>query len=346
MNRLIIKRILAIMAAVVLLAGIIVGTAACANKPKTYIALGDSVSAGFGVEPGECHVSVFFEKLHEEKLLDEYHNLAQNGFTSAMLLEALQNPDNIAPFADNEITVITLNIGGNNIIRPFLAHLPASDELTESIIELMDFLPMFEETMTDAMARIFRAQELIDDFSLENTLELIEIIIDIIPMIEDVTGVLTEAEQLEIMGIIATLRGNFTDELEAALDESINAFAVEFPEIIKRLRAAAPDAVIIVNTVYNPVPPSSMGLLSGLHSRADELTRSLNDVIVREAASGDFSVADVYVRFAAEPNMADILNFNLDTQTLTLNFDFIHPNSTGHELIAKLNYEVYIGLLE
>jgi len=63
---------------------------------RTFIALGDSVSSGYGLpgysaSPEGGHTSLLFAKLEREGHVDEYHNFAISGFTTADLLELLRN---------------------------------------------------------------------------------------------------------------------------------------------------------------------------------------------------------------------------------------------------------------
>ena len=109
---------------------ILVSCSSESTAPRTYIALGDSVSSGYGLigylqYPKGRHTTVLFEKLQYGNHVDEYVNMATSGFTTTMLLEFLHNLDNETLKYFQNAHVITLNIGGNNILTPFLEYLSA-----------------------------------------------------------------------------------------------------------------------------------------------------------------------------------------------------------------------------
>jgi len=66
------------------------------TPPHIYIALGDSVSSGYGLpgyiaSPQGKHPSLFFEKLKNRGFADSYHNFAITGYTTTNLLNLLNN---------------------------------------------------------------------------------------------------------------------------------------------------------------------------------------------------------------------------------------------------------------
>ena len=137
-----------------------------AQKPLKGVALGDSVPAFYGVEEQDGYVAQLVELLKAEKIETEFVNLAVNGLSTQTLLEQLTEADILAELENADI--ITLNIGGNNVLIPFaeivldeLKALKITDitkaspvvlmafmgkKLTEKQIEsLMENIEMFEE---------------------------------------------------------------------------------------------------------------------------------------------------------------------------------------------------------
>jgi lysophospholipase L1-like esterase len=250
-------------------------SAGCAPKeqePHVFIALGDSVSFGFGITPEERYTSVLFERLKEEGYVSEYINHSVNGYTSADLLRLLNGLDDGSLEHIKNARIITVNIGGNNILSPFTAYLP----------DLKD-----------------------------------------------------------ISGLISLMLGLFPAELEAELQKGIDAFSAELAEIMMWLNARAPGADVIINTVYNPVPREFMGVSLGLHSAADKYTRLINEIIYINREAHGYLVADVFSRFSEEPDITGLMNFGADAAAMTFDFDIIHPNAAGHEIIAGLNYDAF-----
>ena len=96
--------------------------------PHIYIALGDSISSGYGLpgysdKPEGIHTTIFFEKLKQNGYVTDYHNFATSGFTTADLLNQLNSKTDEEKHLFRNAQVITINIGGNNILTPFLAYL-------------------------------------------------------------------------------------------------------------------------------------------------------------------------------------------------------------------------------
>jgi lysophospholipase L1-like esterase len=183
-------------------------------------------------------------------------------------------------------------------------------------------------------------QEALENFSfwrIWRFAELNRVMNRVAVVLDDVTGVLSNLLDLELVAAVPIILGNFPPELEADLRRGVNIFTREFREIIDWLEVHAPDATLIVNTVYNPFPPEFMGLPIEMSHRAEALTQDINRVIMRESAARGFLVSDVHASFTGEM----MTNLHLDLESMTLTFDFIHPSPAGHELIKQLNYETF-----
>ena len=138
---------------------------------------------------------------------------------------------------------------------------------------------------------------------------------------------------------LAILSGPLPPELIAEMDKGIADFTVEFDAIISWLKENAPDAVIIVNTLYNPIPEELLGLKLELSGPAETYTQAINKIIFA-LQNDDYLVADVYSEFAIVPDLSEFMNYQLDLAQMNLNFDIIHPNGVGHKRIMELNYGV------
>lgn len=120
----------------------------------------------------------------------------------------------------------------------------------------------------------------------------------------------------------------------AAVDEALASFEQELPEIIELLRAEAPDAQILFQTVYNPYrsfthfPVRLNGTKTYLAELADGCVTRLNDMIRAGAQTYGYTVCDVYDAF--EQNADQLVNASLSK----INFD-PHPNAAGHAVIAE-----------
>ncbi|MCL2627106.1 MAG: SGNH/GDSL hydrolase family protein [Oscillospiraceae bacterium] len=340
------KRAVAVMRALSVIV-LLFSLSACTSRKsegfsRVYIALGDSVSAGYGILPEERHTDIFFETLKAEGYVDEYMNMAVNGCTTTMLLEYLKGMDKqvIANHFQNA-HVITLNIGGNNILVPFVEHLPDVNKLLKSMAELLVFFSDSKDTISEVVDLTVEARELIENFSVFEILNLVSFIRKTIPLFDDIAGMYNKVADLEFLELVPLLSGSFSAELDIELQKGVDVFSREFSEIIKWLDTNAPNSIIIVNTVYNPVPQEFLGITLEMHDKARHFTQSINSVIFEENELRDFYISDVYSRFDTEESVTDILNFNFDLPSMTLNFDIIHPNSAGNKLIAELNYNSF-----
>jgi len=120
--------------------------------------------------------------------------------------------------------------------------------------------------------------------------------------------------------------------------------AVDFAEIIETLRGYNPDAVIFMQTLYNPATPESMIInqarkdqLTGLgvlpseyRGLANNILDILNDIVYDylEANPGAYHIIDVYTAFndiyIADNERGNALFYN----------DWVHPSNQGHAVIA------------
>jgi lysophospholipase L1-like esterase len=320
------------------------------------------VSAGFGMAPGERHTAVFYEKLKENGRIDEYKNLAVNGYTTAKLLELLESMSenakanengNEAPEDENPAEtetvnepdifknahVITLNIGGNNLLYPFLDYMPNLEEIADIIFGVRDFAAESGDIVDEMKTLISGVRDIAEDFTIFDVLRVTAFVREAAPVLDEVIDMFNKVKALELVNVISLLSGNFPAELEAALQQGVKDFSAEFKQIIKWLGENAPDAVIIVNTVYNPIPREILGLSLEISEKADMFTSSLNEIILEEMKSGKFLVSDIHSGFANESG--SMTNLYLDKSSMILSFDIIHPNAEGHKLIAELNYKSF-----
>jgi lysophospholipase L1-like esterase len=332
------------------------------EEPETarvYIALGDSISAGYGIHsPAYRYSSVLFEMLRYDGFVNEYVNMATDGFTTTMLLQRLNNMSahNLELFQN--AVIVTVNIGGNNIMQPFLNYLPDAEEVPVILSETLDFIQEVQETINQFMDFYAESREtiveildfatdimdVVNNFNIADVLRFREfidrasVIDDAAILFDDFTAIESEAadilervSDLQLISTLSILTGSFSPELEAQLEEGVRIFAYEFAEIITWLKYNAPDALIIVNTVYNPIPEDISGIYLEISANAHVLIQEINQTSLEQSESGAFIVSDIYSILS---NELALMNFNLD---------FVHPNPAGHSLIAQRNFEDFLS---
>jgi lysophospholipase L1-like esterase len=133
---------------------------------------------------------------------------------------------------------------------------------------------------------------------------------------------------------LATLQtltfGAFEVVDQQAIYGGATAFTTEFPQVISKIKAIAPNAKLAVSTIYNPFPE---GVLE-ISAQGDGLLVGMNQVIAVGSATNAYKVADVYT--AIKTTSPSALNFDLSSYPPNLD---IHPNVAGQTIIANLYIE-------
>jgi len=251
-------------------------TVQAATNPRNYVALGDSVPYGYGLANPETgsYTALFYRQLKILGYVDDFYNLSVNGFTTTDLLYSMRSDDSQVPLTLSKAEVITLNIGGNNILGPMIDIV--NDALNDlGISDVSQATPAQLTQLTTQLPR----------FTLN-------------------------ADQL------------------ATLQEGVDVFSYEFPQIIDEIKRAAPNAKLIVSTIYNPIPS-----YFALSSDADALISAMNDVIW--AGKKNYRVADTYAVFKSVGSLV-VTNF-----APPVSFD-IHPNALGHSMMAFIHFKIFL----
>jgi lysophospholipase L1-like esterase len=121
--------------------------------------------------------------------------------------------------------------------------------------------------------------------------------------------------------------------------------SVDLPQIIAELRVLAPDAKIVLMTVYNPYKNAKYPIvINGQAADFDiggfckPYVEQMNEIIKAVAGETGCLVADVYTAFEESNDV----NTNVTLSSgnyITTSFD-PHPNRKGHRLIAEVICEV------
>ena len=112
------KRILSTLLALCLALSLLPASAlAAGGEQKSYVALGDSITTGYGLEENETG----FARQVADSNGYTLTNLAQNGATSSMLLTSLSDSEVSSAIASADL--ITITIGGNDLMNALYAYL-------------------------------------------------------------------------------------------------------------------------------------------------------------------------------------------------------------------------------
>jgi lysophospholipase L1-like esterase len=307
--------------------------------PRLYIALGDSVSTGFSTAPEDRNTTLFFEMLKAEGYVDAYINMAVDGYTSADLLRRLNNMSVEESARFKEASIITVNIGGNNLLTPFIDYILGLGGISDMFTEIADLVSDFGDVFAEVTGLASEARELASNFSILDMLRIGSLINRFTSSIDDVTDIYGRIQDTKLFSVYSLLFGNFPEELEAELDKGLEGFKSDFARISEWIAENAPDAVVIVNTVYNPFPKELLGRQFQISGKAQEFTEAVNSVILNSESG--FLISDVHSLFAGAENILSMMNISLDLTRMTFVFDIIHPSETGHLLIAELKHDIF-----
>lgn len=257
-----------------------------ADQGAVYVALGDSVPAGFGLsDANDCYVKLFSDQMTESGYNNTMYNYAVSGSTTGNLksfLKKMKTNDPAALQTLKNASIITVNIGGNNVLGPLVQ---AVNEKLEEQIKTMG-----------------------------------------ITNIKDADPV-----QLLTLGVLLYTMDLDTTQLEK-IKEGAQKFDKDYPKIMKWLRTNAPNANIIVSTIYNPLPETL-----SFYQTSETMLEEMNALIKKDAKENGYYLADVYSSYVKEQGKgSQITNLNLGQYKESPISVDIHPNAAGHKLIAKI----------
>ncbi|MBR5231332.1 MAG: hypothetical protein IKW00_03680 [Clostridia bacterium] len=251
-------------------------------EEKIYVALGDSITTGYGLAKDE---KGFAQLLAEEKGY-ALTNLAVNGATAKDVSRLLSRKS--VQYTVAKADFITLTCGGNDLMG-------------------LIFTQAAEAFNALSPAKINAGQ------------------------VSQILADPNDGRQTALLGVLQQLLlGSenipaFADS--PVMDAALDAFVTNLTDIIAKIRAVNPDAVIIVSTQYNPFAFFS-DAYEPLAASLDKGVKKLSDAIEENAQTAGYKVADAYGAFAASPDnlcCAHMHPFNPDP----------HPNVRGHAVLAE-----------
>ena len=131
----------------------------------------------------------------------------------------------------------------------------------------------------------------------------------------------------DVFAVVPACAAGPTPECLTLIETTLGAVAANLTTTLGALRTAAgPDTTIIAMTYYNPLPSCRLAALAPLADSVLEgapgFDGRLNDLIRAISAANGVAVADTYGR--------------LGPGNLVGGTDCLHPNDSGHQLIANL----------
>lgn len=286
-------------------------------KPSiNYVALGDSISTGYGLSEYTCGITPENSYVNLIKLnLSNYNsgesvnlnNLSVDGLSSTELLESLKTTSKYEATL-NQCDIVTLSIGSNDIFEPFLS----------IVAESFD----------------------IDIFNDENITGNIQ---------SAITNRFNTNPALLIYTLV-TLNSTLTKN--ETLNTACSEFSTNFAEIIDIIKEQAPDAKIYVTNAYNPyygvkfINPITNSTILDLSTIVDGYINKINTAF--SFTTPYYSLIDVNSAFkhsASSKTSLVNVSFASLSKLSTINFD-PHPNAKGHEKISNLISSAYKSKLD
>lgn len=291
------KRMLAVLLSIVIVLGMLPVTASAGEGENTvYLALGDSITTGYA--PDGKVDRPFADQVAAAQGY-ELTNLAADGETSTSLLAELKEADGEELAAVNSADLITITIGGNDLMGALYAYLAEKWNNDQGHAESK----MTAEEIQDMLINL-------DLADLENLRTLVGYL--------DGFALSTQAK---------TALNDFTANLTAIIGA------------IKQVNPDAAILVANQYNPYYYLSKSTEGTpfadtASTISSAFETGLTFLNNAISNGASSAGYQVVDVYTAFKTAADSGTNPCNPSYTLPMTITLDF-HPNQTGHNLIAK-----------
>ena len=131
-----------------------------------------------------------------------------------------------------------------------------------------------------------------------------------------------------------------TKEMTAAFEAGIEEFVADFEKIISIVKSKAPNALIVVMTIYSPYKDFNLSLpylgkALSVGTVSDKWVYLLNEQIIALSEKCGCLTVDTFEAFASEN---DCVNATIGLVPPRFSYD-PHPTLKGHELIANLHIE-------
>ena len=272
--------------------------AAYAQTLETYVALGDSITTGYGLGEG---AQSFAKQVATASGLTLDDALATDGLTSAGLLAQLSDAD--AKTAVTDTDFITITIGGNDLLGALYGYLAEKYNAAHP-----EEPQMTAEKITEKLASLTMSD---------------------VNLVKELIGYMPGFQNSD------------------AAENALTAYSANLTAILSAIRMLNSDVQVVVLNQYNPYKQAAenpnpaltiVGVdISEVFGAFEAGVTALNGATAAVVNGyANVQVADVKTVFDKEETNPCNANFSdLDA----LSFD-IHPNATGHQLLADMVGEI------
>lgn len=268
------------------------------------LALGDSVTAGFGLEQPQ---NEGFAALLQKEWGGCWQNEGVNGATASQLRALVSGGGLDASIKEAEI--ITVTVGGNDLLQVLYGAIANRYNRNNKLAE--------DEVSGDGDGG---GASKSSGKALSGA---------------DVGRILSNTAHPKNLPLLLTasrLIGEGYPQLRSDVLSAVQRVKQELLAAVAELHRKNEDAVIIVTTQYNPYQEMHLSFFSDipLGDFMEAGVKDLNAAILEGAVEGGYLVADVYTAFAKVMPQMRLCNASAEP----LNLD-VHPNAAGHRMIAE-----------
>ncbi len=304
-------KIISVFLSAVMLLGIIPMNAFAAGLPS-YVALGDSISTGYGLEDytvGTVPTNSFSHLIADEMGYD-LTNLAVDGNTAPGILAQLSSE--AVQTAVRNADLITITCGGNDLMGA----------LYQSVADDYN-----ERHNTN-----FVGQDVMNEFADGSSTEMSFGLVD--------------------LGSAAQIVSNFSesDSFNNALQSYVTSMFGNTGSVISTISALNPDATVIVTTQYNPYTVFTGGSMYSFLNDGIESGVQVLNAAIKNNANGKYIAADVYENFSASSsNLCNAQEGNLDFHPNAAGHAVIAQTIAAvipNEVPEKTNVNIILMLIE
>lgn len=266
------------------------------SKYTNYVAIGDSIAAGYGLEN--------ISKDSYAQIIRAHYNIDEKNFSNKGVVGATcedyyhfitdsgdaETYRNLIKNAD----LITVSVGSNEILGLIVKAI--ADGAGVDVID------------ADGNA------------------------IPTLTVMAEVQEVFANGDAAKKAEIIASIVNFFSsEETIRNIDSKVNSYKDYWDKIVKEIKELNPDAVIIATEFYNPYYGVKLGTFD-VGEFTDDAINKMNEALEQRSNSeSDYKIARIYESFNTKDPRVTNVNFNILESKINLD---PHPNKQGHSIIA------------
>ena len=309
------KRLFAVAMSFGMAVSMLPGLALASDAQESYVALGDSITTGYGL----ADPAAAFPELVAEQNDFSLTNLAEDGATSADLLATVQDPANLAAISGADI--VTVTIGGNDLMSALYEFLAAGYQALDPTMtaEKMQELLVKGDPIT-----IAAAAQMIPDFAASD--QAADALTDITTNLAGAIGAVKTANP-DVQVIVATQYNPYQQAADAAVGATAEAAGV--------IDTAFNTGVTVLNTAIQQVCSTAQCTVADVYTTFAQSDQNPCN------ASCKFLNLDFHPNTYGHTLIADLVNGLVDlpeenTPAVEPDPDVSEPDTSGETVVPPV----------